>query len=175
MRSPWGVVQVVEKIAEGIICVHTAGHGGLKLDRKRNSLMPSYMRNRGGYYEEDCEWAKVAVVFPAHFTDDSLLHAKKTLLNYYPDEYERFYDVEIKSGESYARDEKHFREFYRNDWIAVGACGDWKEGVPKGFVHVTAERRGKRKNFLVPQADYDKRSQHGYVVDLKKDKETDLT
>lgn len=65
--SPWGGVQGGDELAPGIWMVHTAGHGGIKLSAERNRLVPDYMRAEGGWYEEDCDWAIVAVVFPEPF------------------------------------------------------------------------------------------------------------
>lgn len=94
METPWGTADSVETIAEGIIAVTTPGHGGLRLDRKRQAKMPAYMRTSDRWYEEDCEWALVASVFPQHFTDAQRAAAKRTLKEYYPKAYARFYAKE---------------------------------------------------------------------------------
>src|SRR3546814_9970543 len=47
--------------------------------------MPGVLRVAGGWYEEDCEWAKVASGFPDLFTDDERCHADRTLRDYYPE------------------------------------------------------------------------------------------
>ena len=46
--SPWGSVQSCERIAGGIYSICTASHGGIKLSRQRNRIMPDYMRCEGG-------------------------------------------------------------------------------------------------------------------------------
>jgi len=56
-RSPWGKIQHVQTLGEGAWFVSTAGHGGIKLDRKRNAAIPSGARMAGGWYEEDCKCA----------------------------------------------------------------------------------------------------------------------
>lgn len=63
MRTPWGSSQSVITIAPGIVVVDTAGHGGVKLDRKRNAKIPLGARTEGGWYEEDCEALIPLVVF----------------------------------------------------------------------------------------------------------------
>ena len=56
--SPWGKVQTKEPIIPNkMFQVHTARHGGIKLDRELNKLVPACMRSKGGWYEEDCEWS----------------------------------------------------------------------------------------------------------------------
>ena len=62
--SPWGRIQNAYTVADGIFLVSTAGHGGAKLDRKRNAQVPKPWRSKGGWYEEDCDWAIVALTFP---------------------------------------------------------------------------------------------------------------
>lgn len=56
-RSPWGKIQHVQHLGEGACFVSTAGHGGIKLDRKRNAMIPKAARRERGWYEEDCEAA----------------------------------------------------------------------------------------------------------------------
>ena len=52
--------------------------------------MPEYMRNTDGWYEEDEQWAKVAVVFPDAFLSGTVVDAYGTLKNWHPDAYEKF-------------------------------------------------------------------------------------
>src|SRR3546814_17537571 len=70
--------------ANGVVFHSTASHGGIKLDRARNMAMPGVLRVAGGWYEEDCEWAKVAIGFPDLFTDYERCHADRTLRDSYP-------------------------------------------------------------------------------------------
>ena len=113
--SPWGEVQYQEEVCPGVVCVGTAGHGGLKVEPTLNKTIPDYMRNDDGWYEEDCDWAKVYVALEAQilFAEDA--HSigiisrgvhKKTLLNWAPDAFEQFYDVPIEPGQSYIRDKQ---------------------------------------------------------------------
>jgi hypothetical protein len=76
------------------------------------------MRRAGGWYEEDCDWAIVATVFPEAFkgrdvgttTKDPLEAARSTLRNWHPDSYERFYSVTLQPGESFKRDNPEPRQ-----------------------------------------------------------------
>jgi hypothetical protein len=49
--------------------------------------MPECVRRNGGWYEEDQEWALVALVFPSMFPEREQLVACTTVRDYYPDEY----------------------------------------------------------------------------------------
>ncbi len=68
--SPWGPVHHAEDIADGIVSVHTASHGGLWLSPARLDLMDPSERSTDGWYEEDCEAA-----FPLRRFRDEVLHA----------------------------------------------------------------------------------------------------
>ena len=78
--TPWGVAQEIVNVAEGITRYSTAGHGGYHLSPTMNKLVPVYLQHvpqgrrdanytsqEMGWYEEDCAWAVVAVVFPTAF------------------------------------------------------------------------------------------------------------
>lgn len=173
MQTPWGKAQHVEEIASGIQRVHTAGHGGWKLDRKRNALIPSYMRRKGGWYEEDQEVILLSVVFPFLFQNFS--KAKESLRDAYPDEYEKFFNEVIPPGMSRTKDEREFLEKNKDNWIVISAALD--EANPE-MVVCTATRGGGRlgrtqdglvtrvveKQFMVPKAEYAQRSRCGYVI-----------
>ncbi len=64
LHSPWGAVQHGEKLADGVFIVSTAGHGGIKLDRARNALIPHLFRREGGWYGEDCD-----IAIPMYFLE----------------------------------------------------------------------------------------------------------
>jgi hypothetical protein len=78
------------------------------------------------------------------------------------------------------RDQQIFRRDHANSLIVVSAYGSWASWVPKGFVgcHAYVGGRGERgqtkgqgRAFLVSAAEYDVRSQHGFVIDPAKYKE----
>lgn len=180
MRTPWGPAQERAHIADGIEFVSTSSHGGYKLSPTRNRKVPAYMRSRDGWYEEDVEWSIVVTVFHKLFDAKTREQAKKSLRNWKPDAYEKFYRVKVGPRESYRRAGEHFREKHRNDYIVMTAWGDWKKGVPKGYVGVFAGRGGRKPTggyprdtayFLVPEKEYDKPSPHGFVIDESRHKE----
>lgn len=129
--TPWGAPQHMTTLADGIQSVSTGSHGGRKLSAERNAQMRDYMRNEDGWYEEDSEWAKVAVVFPDAFGAD-VVTAYRTLRNWKPDAYERFTGRVLKPGDSYIRDQQTFRRDHANSLIVVSAYGAWASWVPQG-------------------------------------------
>ena len=52
-RSPWGSIQEAYELCQGIVVVHTAGHGGLWISDEYKSKLPKHCRQR--WHEEDCE------------------------------------------------------------------------------------------------------------------------
>jgi hypothetical protein len=174
-NSPWGQVDHTEEFAPGIWRVSTPGHGGFKLSPQRQRMMPDYMKRPGAWYEEDCEWSLVAVVFRDEFdklrpwqieqkvTETDYQHALKTARGWYPDEFERFFGVTLAPGESHVKDERNFLKEHANDFIVVAAWGAWAKFVPASMVGVCARRggrgnpRGEEKWFLIPDAEYEKR------------------
>ena len=117
MHTPWGPSQIVEQVAPGIQFVSTAGHGGFKLEPMLNAQVPKRIRNRGGWYEEDCEWAKLVIVFPdlLEATADTnfggitewealVQMAINVLLEYIPDAYEYLFDESLMPGDSWKWD-----------------------------------------------------------------------
>ncbi|WP_067783646.1 DUF7007 domain-containing protein [Actinomyces vulturis] len=115
-NTPFGKVQHVETLAPGIEQFFTASHGGIKLSAERNAAMPSCLRQKGGIYEEDCEWNKVAFVYgnemgsKDYSSDEVCQIAEKGMKNYYPDKYEQLTGKTIPPGESYEKDRRLFKE-----------------------------------------------------------------
>lgn len=73
-HTPWGPAQHSEYIAEGIIRVDTASHGGLHLSPQRHEELQAMFRSfptwaGGRWYEEDCDACAVIVAFPDVFPD----------------------------------------------------------------------------------------------------------
>lgn len=68
--SPWGAVQHQEILADGIIFVDTAGHGGIWLSPERAAQLPNWAHSIASTYcskptwwEEDCEAVVPMYVF----------------------------------------------------------------------------------------------------------------
>lgn len=182
-RTPWGKPDHVKEYAEGIVFYGTPSHGGFKLGRERNAMVPDYMRREGGWYEEDCEWAIVAMVHPIAFKDDpkALEEARRSLRSWFPDEYERFFGVELKPGESFKRDERDFYRDHAADWLTLAAWGDWHERVPAGMVGVVASIGGDRttgreahRYFLVPKDEYETGHRFSFIVDPARHQEVSI-
>jgi hypothetical protein len=170
-NSPWGKVDHTEEFAPGIWRVSTPGHGGFKLSPHRQRMMPDYMKRSGAWYEEDCEWALVALVFRDEFdrlrpwqieqkvNETDYQQALRTARGWYPDEYERFFGVTLAPGESHVKDERLFFQEHANDFIVIAAWGDWARFVPAGMVGACAKRggregKGPERWFLVPDTEY---------------------
>jgi hypothetical protein len=86
--SPWGAVEHVTQLAEGIWQIDTASHGGIFLSDQRMAEMPVERRetkySKGGWFEEDCDWALVAVTFPDAFKDEHVEIAREIVRNFHP-------------------------------------------------------------------------------------------
>ena len=173
MKTPWGKSDSIQELAEGIKLVTTPRHGGVKLDRKRNAKMPEYMRQEGGWYEEDAKWAFVALIFPEAFPERAEM-ALKTVKNWYPDIYEKFTGATVQPGESFIRDRELFSKAHEHDLIVTAAWSGSPIGkphvkVPAGKVLVVATPGGARGSvpehwFYVPTNEYDARGPHGFVI-----------
>lgn len=165
MRTPWGTAQSENTIAEGVTVVTTAGHGGIKLDAARNAKVHKAWRQKGGWYEEDAEWAIVALTFPNLFPEAHRIDAHRIGKDYYPDQYEQVFKVKVLAAESYELRERDFRARTADKWVATAAWGyrNDKAGrvpVPEGMTGVVATLGGRRTDgveerwFLVPAAEY---------------------
>ncbi len=64
-HTPWGKADYANQYTRGIIFYGTPSHGGFKVSNGMNAKMPDVLRNEDGWYEEDCEWAKVAFFLPS--------------------------------------------------------------------------------------------------------------
>lgn len=173
--TPWGPSQYSTKYGFGITSYGTAGHGGFKVCATLNAKMPDCLRLNDGWYEEDCEWARVALAFPDRFSEKQIAAAKDTLRNQHPDAYEKLYGVTLQPGESHIKDQLRFIEEHKNDYIVVAAWGYPYNSVPKGMVGCFAVRGGRDSNyqyaskdekyFLVPAEEYAKRDGNGFLID----------
>ena len=178
--TPWGKSDHTHKITAGITFYGTPSHGVFKVSSKLNQLIPEYMREESGWYEEDCDYAKVVAVFPEFFDEKERDAAKDVFKGYFPDEYEKFYAVTLAPGESHAKDERQFYADHAQDWLVVAAWGHWHPAVPNGMVGVRAIVGGRErgyeykeyKYFLVPDSEYGNAGgRFSFVVDPAKHKE----
>jgi len=83
-HTPWGQPQDAIERAPGIWQVSTSSHGGLILSNERAAAMPdaltagNWIEGRH-HYEEDCDWSRVVVAFPAEFPPLEVAAARRTL------------------------------------------------------------------------------------------------
>ena len=168
--SPWGAVQYGSVLADGIISVSTAGHGGVRISVERLRQMPPALRNgRHRWFEEDCEAALVGLAFADElgFDENRRESLARSVANYYPAKWEAHFGRTLKPGESDERDREAFKAETADRMVARSAFGDWYEGVPDGMVGVAADRcsDGATGRFLVSADRYAARSKFGYVID----------
>lgn len=171
--TPWGPSQQATVYGDGVICYETASHGGFHLDQARNLAMHPALRLDESWYEEDCDWARVATGYPDLFTDSEKAAAKKTLRDWYPDAWEGFYDRVLTPEESFLRDREAFARCHAADWVVIAAS---RSDEHPGFVAVTAACGGRRgdaeaRNFLVPASEY-AIGRHGFVIDPARHRQT---
>lgn len=74
IHTPWGEAQSGTEYIPGIQSLDTAGHGGFWIASTRLAQMPEAIANTKTFagqcwYEEDCDWALVAIAFPSLFND----------------------------------------------------------------------------------------------------------
>jgi hypothetical protein len=84
--SPWGAVDGVEVLAEGVVFVSTPSHGGAWLSTAAQTRMPGPLQPMHGrmWWEEDCEvWAPL-LVFDVHDADNTRGRAIAILARWKP-------------------------------------------------------------------------------------------
>ena len=86
-RSPWGRIQNVNRVANGISWISTARHGGFRLSKTRYESMPENLKacsfTGDQFFEEDSSWCAVVLAFPQYFNADQTLSAAMTFNKYY--------------------------------------------------------------------------------------------
>jgi Domain of unknown function (DUF7007) len=80
--TPWGPAQDKRPIGEGIVCYSTASHGGYYVPPEKLAEMPAGFADGlwagPGWFEEDQDWALVALAFPHLFDDYAVYCAVET-------------------------------------------------------------------------------------------------
>jgi hypothetical protein len=166
-NTPWGPSQGATVFAEGVVCHSTAGHGGFHLSSDRNAKVDRRLRRPGGWYEEDAEWAIVALTFPDLFTSFERCNAEQTVKDAWPDAWEVIFGTVLEPGQSHEKDRRSFHARHAGDWIVISAI---RSEQHDGFVEVIATLGGARgpkteeRRFLVPAAEYEI-GRFGFVVD----------
>ena len=172
VHTPWGVADYAREYAAGIIFYGTPSHGGFKLSAERLVRMHPALRETDGWFEEDCDWAKVAFAFPECFTDEQHEAAIRALKDWYPDEYEVVNGETLAPGDSHIKDQRLFHERHAQDWVVISAI---RSDRHPGMVECIAALGGKRgewgrsdpekRRYLVSDAEYDRRGEFGFVID----------
>lgn len=166
-NTPWGGSQGATVYADGIVSHTTASHGGFHLSAERNAEVHPLLRSEGGWYEEDCAWAIVAITFPALFTAFERRCAEKSLKDWWPDAWEAITGTVLGPGESHRKDRHAFEVEHADDWVVIAAILSTHHA---GMVEVIATRGGRRdthaeeRRFLVPDAEYEV-GRFGFVID----------
>jgi hypothetical protein len=165
-NTPWGKSQSAKKITRGIVSYSCAGHGGIHVSPTMNARMPKPLRIESGWYEEDCEWARVCLAFAQWFKMSDVDHAHSSLKNWSPDDYQAWRrehdpDYILPVSESLKLREREFCVKHANDYVTVSAI-DSK--YHPGMVEVSTVRGGRlpnghyaskdEKRFLVPSSEY---------------------
>ena len=169
ISTPWGMSQGATIYAEGIVFHSTASHGGFKLDRARNAALHPALRIKGGWYEEDGDWARVAIGCPDLFTDREKAQADRTLRDWEPEAWEAVHGRILTAEESVARDRQRFEREHADDWVVIAAT---RSDRHPGFVETVAALGGRRdrderRQFLVAKDEY-VMGRHGFVIDLER-------
>lgn len=128
VHTPWGVADYAREYAVGIVFYGTPSHGGFKLSAERLVRMHPALRETDGWFEEDCDWAKVAFAFPECFTDEQHEAAIRALKDWCPDEYEAVTGASLAPGDSHIKDERLFHERHAQDWVVISAIRSDRHG-----------------------------------------------
>ena len=166
--TPWGSSQHATIYAEGIVSHVTAGHGGFHLSAERNARVLPMLRKSSPWYEEDAEWAIVALSFPDLFTAYERECADKTIRNSWPSAWEEIHGRELAPGQSWTKDREAFERKHAGDWIVISAIISSHHAE---MTEVIATRGGRRDGqaeemrFLVPRPEYAARDRFGFVID----------
>ncbi len=169
--TPWGASQSRLRYAEGIENVTTAGHGGFMLDPEQNDQVHECWRSDGGSYEEDEEWAIVALSFPDLFTSRELNFAHQTLKDSRPDEYHAVTGQKVLSSESRTLRRREFFAKHEGKLITYSAI-HLKSDRSKTICSAAIGGRGDQmklpqtSHFLVDSAEYNEGYlPYGFVID----------
>ena len=81
VHTPWGAPDMIEHIVpDHVVLYTTPSHGGYWVSPAHRRKMPAALRAirpfaGPGWYEEDCDWAIVALSWPGLFQPQSLRYA----------------------------------------------------------------------------------------------------
>jgi hypothetical protein len=205
ITTPWGRPDYGRIYGPGIASVSTPGHGGFILLAAQNDMIDERWRaSSGGYagtieelldpewrtrpaelagvafYEEDEQWAVVALTFPHLFTDREIAMANRTLMQSMPDEWEAVTGGTVPEGGSRVRDRAAFRAANPDRWI-VGSASRSKTKAGHVVVSATVggrddqgRTRGATRLYLMEDAEYDRRLVESGVYECIIDEDVDV-
>lgn len=161
-HTPWGASQYTKNYCRGINFYSTSRHGGFKVSPTVNDKIHEAYRNADGWYEEDCEAAKVIHSFPELFTPEQIEGAEKTIKNYFWKEYEEVNGCEIPLEDSREKAKETFYKENIDKLFVISASGEWHETVPQNHVGVifTDSKRSKEHHCIITQELYDTRHEN---------------
>ena len=76
-NSPWGIPDHYTPVADGIVFVSTPSHGGYWLSPERERELKQELPGihtwgrSTEWFEEDCDWAYVALMWPEYFPKEA--------------------------------------------------------------------------------------------------------
>lgn len=149
--TPWGWARESDRdeVAPGIDSFSTASHGGYRLSDERLKKVHPGWGHEGRWFEEDLEWAIVALTFPEHFSERRVELAHKLAKEWLPDQYAEVFGVEVKPEESRVLSERAIRQGHEHDWEVKSRFGSWAENVPEGHIGLVLRKDGKMRCILV--------------------------
>lgn len=105
-HTPWGPAQSIDRIADGLLFVSTAGHGGFWVGEELRSKMPksllmttSFYETGSPWFEEDCEAVRVMLAFPEHFPKHDPKELLESIGQFHPEVAEAY----RKEADSHAK------------------------------------------------------------------------
>lgn len=151
-QSPWGPA-TLEMTAPGIATLDGEGHGGIKLSAERNKAIPAALRNSNGWYEEDCEAHIVKMYHPEAWPRLARGSEERSVMDWFPDKWEKATGNTLKPGESHVRDEQNWAASNVDNFVVRSAITDPDDN---NFVLVTARRAadGADERFRIPTIEH---------------------
>lgn len=184
--SPWGKVDGHTPFGDlGLYHHSTAGHGGIYVPDEMLRRMPKPYRDANGYagrnwFEEDCEWALVALSFPSGLSEKQIESATRTVKNWYPHAYMAVTGETLTPEDSSELRNERDQELAKDKYVVVSAWGHGNDAthgrcaVPNGMVGCFAVIGGRHERggydestaryFLVPDAEYQTRGSFGFIM-----------
>lgn len=173
--TPWGTSQYSKKLARGVVSYSTAGHGGIHVSKTMFAKMPKVFQNirttKQGWFEEDCEWAFVALSFPDLFSSESVESAHASVKNYWPEAYQAWRretepNYVLPVEESHALQRKAFEQANASNWVVISAVNA-ENNMVKCHATLGGKYAPDAKVFLVPQEEY----KSPFIIDTQRHKE----